>query len=175
MFVRNPSKTLLCHYAADEEIYPRIERLQDDIPEYQRFMGCVGFDVTVTNGMSPEWVDELMLLNQLATAVLAVNGVKVVANLRCATADSTRNLSTIPRGVMCASGTLGCDDLEEPWDMSYLAKVLGVGPDPLLVYGKHDRFADEQLARLGVSVIHYDDARTLYNKEGMWSRPAPPN
>ncbi len=88
-FVRNPSRTVLCLFTGDARIYPRLENALDDIPEYRRYLGTVGSDLTVTSDMDPEWQRAVMLINQLYTAVLAVNGVKVVQNLRCGSPETS--------------------------------------------------------------------------------------
>lgn len=82
-FVHNPSHTVLCLFTSDMRIYPRLEKALDDIPEYSRYMGAVGSDLTVTSDMDLEWQQAIMLINQLYLATLAVNGVKIVQNLRC--------------------------------------------------------------------------------------------
>ena len=47
-------------------------------------------DATVTQDMDLEWQEEMMLLNQLFMAVLAVNDVRVVANLRTGSRETFR-------------------------------------------------------------------------------------
>ena len=54
-FVHNPSHTVLCLFTSDMRIYPRLEKALDDIPEYSRYMGAVGSDLTVTSDMDLEW------------------------------------------------------------------------------------------------------------------------
>ncbi len=91
-FVHDPSHTVLCLFTSDMRIYPRLEKALDDIPEYSRYMGAVGSDLTVTSDMDLEWQQTIMLLNQLYLATLAVNGVKIVQNLRCGSHSSGVNM-----------------------------------------------------------------------------------
>lgn len=162
--VTDPTATVLCLYCADERIYPRLERVLVEVPTYQRFMGVIGADVTVTSDMDVEWQEETVLLNQLFTAVLAANEVKVVANLRVGSAASLECLDTIPRGVLCASGTLGCNPTESQLDLSYSAKLMRVRPSGLLIYRRKDAIMEEQADILGIPRRRYPDAHALYRK-----------
>lgn len=70
-------------------------------------MGVIGFDLTVTSDMDVEWQREVMLLNQLGTALLAHSGIKIVHNMRCGRRSTLQCFDSVPKGVFCASGTLG--------------------------------------------------------------------
>jgi hypothetical protein len=161
-YIKDKSKTLLCFYCSDVSIYRRFEKVFDDLPEYQKYLGVVSTDISVIRGMEKEWEDLLMLLNQLFMAILAVNGVKVVLNTRSGSEDSLKNFSHIPKGVMCASGTLGCENLTTYTDYSYLQKILFLQPSKLILYGKSDRVAEAQLATMGIDFKRYDDVHRVY-------------
>lgn len=163
--VEDPLKTALCFYCEDKRIYPRFEKLLDDIPEYRRFLGVVATDVTVTVDMDIEWQREIMLLNQLFMAIVAVNGVKVALNLRCGSHETLSCFDSVPPGVMCASGTLGCAPTVSSLDMSYLEKILRVRPSGVLLYGKKDSVMEDQLNVAGVPYRRYDDVHRIMQKE----------
>ncbi len=154
--VQNPSKTLLCFYCADKRIYPRFEKVLDEISEYKRFMGVVAVDVSITSDMGAEWQSFIMLLQQLFLAVLYVNDVPVVANLRIGNAESASYLDGVPKGVMWAAGFLGCVK-EKERNMDFIATVLRVLPSKLIVYGSEDCFAFQKLERMGVEFRLYPD------------------
>ncbi len=159
--VINPKRVVLCFYCDDERIYPRIENVLNDLPEYRKYMGVISSDVTVTADMDIEWQRELMLLNQLFMAVLAVNGIKVVCNLRCGSRGSISCFDAIPSGVMCASGTLGCSLTESVLDMGYLEKLMRLRPSRLLVYGKVDPVMREQIELVGIPYRWFADVHTV--------------
>lgn len=163
--VTNPEKTVLCFYCSDERIYPRLERVFREIPEYRKFMGVVATDVTVTADMDIEWQREIMLLNQLFMAVLAVNGVKVVLNLRCGSQSTLSCFDSVSPNVMCASGTLGCSLIGSPSDMDYLEKLFHVRPSKILLYGKPDPIMERQLDLAGIPYRRYDDVHRGMKKE----------
>lgn len=127
-------------------------------------MGAVAADVTATADMDVEWQKETMLLNQLFMAILAFNGVKVVLNLRSGSEASLSCFDSIPSGVMCASGTLGCATTASPSDMTYIAKLMRVRPAKVLLYGKSDPIMERQLTLVGVPYRRYDDFHQLSKK-----------
>lgn len=159
-FIANPSSTAICFFMGDSGIYPRFEKLEKDLIEFRRYAAVVMPDVTVTADMDLAWQAFIMLLNQLYAAVIATHGVKIIANTRCGSFESRRFLSAIPRGVLCASGTLGCARLVEPYDYSYAEKILAIHPMALLTYGKKDPIAKEQLSTMGVNVVSFADSHT---------------
>lgn len=164
-FVSDPSRTLVCFHTSDVLNYRRIERVLDELGEYRRFLAVSATDVTVTADMDIEWQAQIMLLNALFLAVVAVNDIKVVANLRCGNRDSMRYLSWIPKGVACIASSLGCDGLKDASDLSFISKVMLVRPDPLLLYGKRDEVALEQLRLMGFDPWCYSDAHTISKAE----------
>lgn len=164
-FVHDPAHTVLCLFTGDARIYPRLERVLDDIPEYRRYLGVVGSDLTVTSDMDLEWQQTIMLLNQLYMTTLAVNGVKVVQNLRCGSPDTIACLNCVPDGVMCATSTLGCADTESELDLSFAEKLFATRPGKLLLYGKHDPIMEHQSDVAGVPYKVYPDVHTLYKRQ----------
>ena len=161
-FIKSKSKTVLCLYCADKYIYPRIDKLFSDMAEYKKYMGVIGSDITVTLDMDIEWQEEILLLNQLYMAVLALNEIKVVQNLRIGRQSTLCCYSSVPHGVMCASGTLGCDQEAEPHDLRYSEKLFFLRPSRVLIYGKSDPLMESQLKYAGVDYRLYRDVHTLY-------------
>lgn len=160
--VRNPKRTVICFYCPDKQIYPRLERVLQDIPEYQRFQGVIATDVTVTCDMDLEWQKATMLINQLFIGVLAVNGVKVVANLRCGLPETLGCFEHIPRGVTCASGLLGCRPTRNKFDLSYSEKLMRVMPSRVLLYGRNDPIVMDQINTLGIPCRRYPDVHSRH-------------
>lgn len=159
----NHKEITLCLYCGDEEIYPRLDKVMQDLPIYREYMGCVGCDLTVTKDMDEERQDAIMLLNHLHMAILAKNNIKIVANTRTGGKKTLRALKSFPKSVMCASGFLGCDD-EADYDMEYIAKVLSLRPSKLIIYGKCNLMQREKLDRVGINYRVYPDYHT-WSKE----------
>lgn len=157
---KDPRTTVICFFTDDRHIYPRFEHLLEEIDLYRRYAAVAVPDLTVTKDMDEPWQAFIMLLNQLFGAVLAVNGIKIIANTRCGSPQSQRYLQAIPKRVTCTSGSLGCAPINSPEDYSFTAKILAMQPKVLLIYGKRDRVAEDQLATLGLNVRRYSDAHT---------------
>ena len=159
--VKDPKKTAICFFGSDESLYRRLENVFDDLKEYRLFQGVIGLDVTVTADMDTEWQDAVMLLNQLFLAVLAVNGIKIVMNARIGGSDSIKNLMMFPKNMFWATSFLGCDNLRSETDYSFISKMLRLLPSKLLIYGKHDVIAENQLSIMGISYRTYTDFHRL--------------
>ncbi|NMM98699.1 DUF4417 domain-containing protein [Bifidobacterium olomucense] len=162
--VLDPSHTVLCFYCADNRIYPRLEQVLIELDEYRQFMGVIGADVTITEDMDIECQQATILLNQLFGAVLAVNGIKIVQNLRIGLPSTLRCLLNVPEDIMCASGTLGCE-LTEDSDYSYAVKLHTLKPSRVMLYGRYDTVMEQQLNAAGVPHRWYKDAHTLYKQQ----------
>ena len=160
--VTDKRRTVLCLYAPDNQIFPRLDKVFDELGEYSQYMGAVMSDATVTWDMDPDFQVEMMLLNQLYMAVLAMNGIKVIANTRCGKPDTVRYLGAIPHGVMWASGFLGCERESDPASVSFISKILAVRPSKLLLYGKRDPVAESRLDSMGVNYRRYPDVHAEY-------------
>ena len=154
--VVNPRRTVLCLYTSDARIYPRLEKILDDLCEYKRFMGAVASDITITQNMENDWQNLIMLANQLYLAILAANGIKVLGNLRTGSQGSLPNLKSTPCNVMWAAGFLGCEK-DDMSDMRFISSVMFVRPSKMLLYGKEDENATEKLNTMGVDFRYYHD------------------
>ena len=164
--VRN--KTLLCHFASDSQNYRRFLKIMEDIAEYQKYLGAVFPDITVTKDMDAEMQELVLLANQLYAAVLAVNGIKLVANTRCGSKLTQKYLRHIPRNVMWASSFLGCHKTSNTSETAeYINKILGLMPSKLIIYGKQDPAVNDQLDTLGINYRYYEDLHRRCKKEAV--------
>lgn len=159
--VKDPAKTVLCFFNADSTLYIRLEKVLDELDEYRQYLGVIGLDLTVTYDMDPEWQNAIMLLNQLFLAVLACNGIKIVMNTRIGSPETVKNLSGFPKNIICAASFLGCDKLQSNSDFSFISKILHLMPSKLLIYGKHDKIAEQQLTTMGIDYQVYPDFHRL--------------
>lgn len=159
--VLDKKKTVVCFFDSDINLYRRLENVFDDIEEYKKYMGVIGLDITVTDDMDSEWQNLIMLVNQLFLAVLACNGVKIIMNARIGSPQTVENLKTVPKDVIWATSFLGCDKLKSEYDFSFISKVLRILPSKLLIYGKHDKTAENQLSNMGILYRVYTDMHRL--------------
>lgn len=159
--ILSEAETVLCFYMGDIQNFRRFKNLLNDIPVYQRYLGVVVPDITITRDMDYEMQEMTMLANQLFAAVLAANNIKIVFNTRNGIQATTCHFKNVPRHVMCASGFLGCAHAENTISAApYIDKILGLMPGKLMIYGKHDVVVDNQLDLLGVDYRYYPDFHT---------------
>lgn len=132
----DPARTVVCHFDSDEENYRRMARLDEDMPEYRRFMGMAGFD------LSPriQWDEKLqrfnILLSMLATLYVGNRGVKVMPNFRTGDSGTFESLNAYPHDALFAVGSLGCADGHVELNDYYLRmKSLVALPRKLFYYG----------------------------------------
>lgn len=151
-------ETVLCFYMGDVQNFRRFKNLLKDIPIYKRYLGVVVPDITITRDMDYEMQEMIMLVNQLFAAVLAANNIKIVFNTRSGIQATNCHFKNVPRHVMCASGFLGCENVEDSISATpYINKILGLMPQKLMIYGKHDIVVDNQLDLLGIDYRYYSD------------------
>ena len=163
--VNDPRKTAICFFTADSRIYPRLEKVFEELDEYRRFMAVIGMDLTFTEDMEPELQELILTINQLFTMILAINGIKIVMNTRSGGLQYSSAFNNIPKGITVSSGFLGCNRLSES-NFSYISKMLFMLPGRVLIYGKHDLNAEEQLERFGFVYKSYPDVHSRSkNKE----------
>ncbi len=163
--VADPKKTAICFFTKDSLIYPRLEKVFEELDEYRRFMAVVSMDLTFTSDMEVELQRLIITINQLFTMILAINGIKIILNTRSGSLDCASAFCNIPKGISVSSGFLGCDRLQEN-NLSYISKMLFLFPSKVFIYGKHDSKAEEQLDRFGFDYRVYDDVhRRTKSKE----------
>lgn len=133
---KNKKKTALCTCQVDKEIYPRIEYLDQDLEEWKSFMACIVFD------LSPrlEWRSEIqkfnICLNQMSAIYLALNGAKLIGNLRVGSLATFPALLSYPKKVPFLIGSLGCTKNCTSEDLLFIEiKLIIVQPSFVCVYG----------------------------------------
>lgn len=136
---KNPGSTIVTMYMDDEFLYRRLFRLEQDLPEYQRFLAVAGFDLSPRTGMDPELQRFNLTLSMMATIWLGLHGVRVMANWRIGDRSTLPALNAYPRNSMFAVGTLGCSHGikrdKNYGELMLRTKILITQPRFLLIYG----------------------------------------
>lgn len=105
-----------------------------------------------------------ILLSQLYTAYLAVNGIKIIPNWRIGDLSTLKVLNSYPRDIQYVVGTLGSIRNNKTLGLEYLrAKVIVSSPSRLLIYGKIASEYVQELHELGIPYIQYDDIMSKRN------------
>lgn len=165
--VQKKNETLICFYCSDKRIYPRLDKVMKDISEYKKYKGVIAADISVGENMDTEFQKSIILLNQLFMAVLAVNGIKIVANLRFGDKESLDMFSNMPKNIIWATGFLGCKK-DEFYDNRFISSILHTQPSKLIIYGKDDFMATNRLNTMGFDFRIFPDyhklSKELYEK-----------
>ena len=158
-------KTVICFFTNDGDIYTRFRHLDEDVETYRDYMGVIGFDLSPRVDARLEQQQFNIRLSQLATAVLATQGIKIIPNFRIGEMLTIRALNSYPRHTLFCTGSLGCaqkpqEDLKI--DLRILEnKIISRRPSKLLVYGKLPDAFKAKLAELEQPYREYTDYRNL--------------
>ncbi len=162
--VENKSKVAVCFFQKDEFLYPRFRSMDRDIRKFQEFMGVCGFDLSPNIYWPEEQQMFNILLGQLYTAYLAINGIKIIPNWRIGTLRTLKVLKSYPQDSQFAVGTLGSVRNDKFFGVFYMkAKILISHPSRLLVYGKLLPEYSKELEEEGIRYIQYDDTMSQRN------------
>ncbi len=177
-----PEKTILCNFEGDGYLYGHVRNLIMAIKKgnwainkvlspYKQFFAVTGFDLTITPGMDQCEQDMLFLLNWLLDAVLAVNGIRVIPNLRVGSAHQAERFAIFPKGICYALGRLG-EEKKAPHLDEFLTRlhIIFSRPGKVLAYGYRKMPTIPLFEEFGVEYECFDDYRHAsfgINKEVM--------
>ena len=133
-YCKNKSKTVICFFSNDLEIYRRLNSIDQDIPIYKEYLGIVGFDLSPRTGWDDSKQKFNILLSQMATLYIALHGVKIIPNFRIGDLNTILALNSYPKHSIFAVGILGCSNRHI--NTNYLLiKLLFTLPSKLYLYG----------------------------------------
>uniref|UniRef100_I5AT24 Uncharacterized protein n=1 Tax=Eubacterium cellulosolvens (strain ATCC 43171 / JCM 9499 / 6) TaxID=633697 RepID=I5AT24_EUBC6 len=136
-YVKDKSKYLLVSFCNDEIIYKKLFSLKNNIDSYREYMGFGGFDLSPRINADVNMQRFNLLLNKLADAYLALNGVKIMPNFRTGCNETFGVLSVYPKNSWYCVGALGCGKGRIKINDFYLRqKLIITNPDMLIYYGK---------------------------------------
>lgn len=160
---KNPANTIVVMYMDDKLLYRRLFHLEQDLPEYKRFLAVAGFDLSPRIGMDPELQRFNITLSMMATIWLGLHGVRVIPNWRIGDRSTIPALNAYPRNSMFAVGTLGCShgtkQDKDYGEFALRTKLLITNPRHLLVYGPMLKRYAMVLNEFGVTYTHYQEYR----------------
>ena len=156
----HPSKTVVCHFANDQRLYPRLDALDKDIDKLCKYLAVGGFDLSPRREHDNALQKFTLLLNRMVDAYRAVHGIKILPNFRTGSIDTINALSSYPAGCNYLVGTLGCSQRYlKQGDILLRAKLIFARPEKLFIYGPFKRFYQDTLDEVGQEYKHYEDFR----------------
>ena len=156
------AKTALCTFTGDDRIYPRLAKLEEDIPTYSEYKGFCGFDLSPRITWDIRQQKFNILLSQMTNIYLGLYGIKFYPNFRVGAWDTINALSAYPANSVFAVGALGCAKGATEFNIAYMrAKIMFTRPALLLIYGSLIPAYKTVLDDIGVDYIVYDDFRKV--------------
>lgn len=160
--IKDKKNFLLVAFCNDEYIYRSIKKLPNELDYYLQFKAFGGFDLSPRINWDIKLQRFNLLINKLADAYLAVNGVKLIPNFRTGCLDTFDVLSIYPPNTWYSVGTLGSSKGHVKINELYLrTKLLITNPDMLIYYGTLKTEYKQILDEFGVPYKVFADFQRL--------------
>lgn len=159
--------TSICFYMNDNYIYPRIEKVFDEINELKKYHSVCGIDLSVSKKMNRNVQRFIIYLNALYNAVLAYSGIKIIPSLRFGDETTLKYLMIYKESSIFAIGIHGSSKymkLSSYDEYLFRLMILIFNPKILLLYGKPNKKEKDILENININYKVYNDYRRLYKK-----------
>lgn len=159
----------ICYFGKDEHIYPRLDKVFEEIEILKEYHSVCMMDVSI----SPLMLDEVqrmnLLLNLLFICLIAVNNIKIIPSFRTGNFETLKMLiRSVGFSKYWVMGTVGTQQIRSNAFYEYLfrTKCLLIMPNVLLSYGRPNSNTIQCLNDYGIECKTYKDFRALsYSKE----------
>ncbi len=159
--------TSICFYMPDNYIYPRFEKVFDEITELKEYHSVCGIDLSVSKKMNRNIQRFIIYLNALYNAVLAYSGIKIIPSLRFGDETTSIYLMNYKDSNIFVTGIHGCSKYMalSSYD-EYLFRIMMIilNPKKVLLYGKLGKQERNILKNTRINYEEYEDFRRLYKK-----------
>lgn len=157
----HPSKTVVCYFAKDQRLYPRLDKLDEDIDKLRGYLAVGGFDLSPRREFDKSLQEFNLLLNRMVDAFRAVHGIKILPNFRTGSINTINALSSYPAGSNFLVGTLGCSQRHlKHGDVLLRSKLLYARPKELFIYGPLKDCYKVTLDDVGQEYKQFNDFRS---------------
>ncbi len=106
-YCHDKKKTCICFNSNDDNLYPRISSVLNDLYIYREYMGVMPMDISVSRYMILETQKFNLLLNALFLSVLGINGIKFAAPLRFGSMETISLFKCYEKAPIGAIGSIG--------------------------------------------------------------------
>lgn len=131
------ASSLICFFMQDNQLFPRLWRIDQDIIILKEYGGICGFDLSPSIGMLKPRQRFSLFINSLYNCYCAVNGMKVLPNCRTGELGLIDRTQYFHKNAPCITGMLGCRNngfrKYGLFQLKYFIKL--VQPNVLYVYG----------------------------------------
>ncbi len=157
--------TSICFCIPDGRIYPRFEKVFDEINELKSFQSVCAMDLSVSKNMNREMQNFNMLLNSLYMAVLAYSGIKIIPSLRCgdeSTIHFLLNHKGAPLWILGIHGNSQNCDVYAFDEYILRSEFIFIHPKKVLLYGNPSKREKDILDDIEIPYRAYDHFLKLY-------------
>lgn len=159
------SEISICYFEKDAHLYPRLEKVFDEIRILANYHSVCMMDISI----SPLMLDEVqrfnILLNLLFTCVVAVHGIKIIPSFKTGNYETVKLLKkSIGDSKYWIMGAIGTQQIYKNsyYECLFRNKCMMIAPNELLIYGKPNKSTTICLDQYGIRYISiYKDFRTL--------------
>jgi hypothetical protein len=166
---QNKKDISICYFGKDEHLYPRLEKIFDEISILKEYHSACMMDISVSPLMHDEVQRMNLLLNLLFVCVVAVNGIKIIPSFRTGSLETLNLLmKSVGKSKYWVMAAVGTQRVRKNAFFEYLfrTKCLLIIPEHLLVYGRPNVSTSLCLNDYGIKYEVYKDFRSLsYSKE----------
>lgn len=167
----NRNCTIISFFAPDMELFPRLEKMDEDILTLRNYAGICGFDLSPCVAMLRIRQKFHLLISAVYNCRCAVEGIQVLPNIRMGDLGTVQQVvSRIPHGCNFITGELGCRRTPyKTYGLYQLREAIRViEPKIVFVYGSFQPADAEYCAPLGnVEFIVFPDRRSGMRNQKM--------
>lgn len=168
--VSNEKETSICFFEDDMRLYPRFDKVFEEISILKKYHSVCMMDVSISPLMDIRLQNMNLLLNMLYICVLAVNDIKIIPFFRSGDISTVHILKESfkdsPYWVMGALGTQRNKN-SNFYDRLFRCKCLELNPKCLLIYGTPSKETLDAINDYEILYEVYEDFRTLSFTRGL--------
>lgn len=136
--IEHRKSSLISFFSPDDELFPRLDRIEEDIHVLKEYGGICGFDMSPCISMLRPRQRMSLLISSLYNCRCALAGIKIVPNVRMGDLGTMHLVSSsLPECAVIATGELGCRQSSfRGYGLYQLNRIIQEHrPKTVLVYG----------------------------------------
>lgn len=155
-------ESLLTFFMFEDKLWPRLKKVDEEIPILKEYGGITGFDLSPSIKMLRPRQRLSILINAIYSCYCGINGVRVLPNYRPGDMGTICAADFFPDNCNFIIGNHGCNNNGFKKYGQYLLQIIldKKNPAVLMVYGSiSKREATELITRYRLEILTYPDRR----------------
>ncbi|MCR5662746.1 MAG: DUF4417 domain-containing protein [bacterium] len=157
------SEALITFYMFEEQLWPRMQNIDNDIEIFKNYAGIVGFDLSPSINMLRPRQRLSILINAIYSCYCAAKGIKVLPNYRAGDFGTICAADFFPDDCSFMIGNHGCINHGYKAYGEYQLDILLLKKKPklLYVYGSlREKDAKRLIKKYGFDIVKFPDRRS---------------